>query len=313
LTKTERVAPKEHVVLFYESDEELARIAGAYLGEAVVTGSVAVVVASELHLAMLEREVTSAGFDLHQLRSSGSWITLDAAETISRLVIDGRPDPAAFESAVGELITGIAEQGRSVCAYGEMVALLWDARQVNAAIELEELWNGLGERTPFSLFCSYASASLSDPSDAHDFEAICSHHSSVVDPQTYGTELRPVRRARRAFPATPESVTQARHFVTETALAWGFAQLAQDAQLVVSELGGNAVRHAHSEFTVVISESGASIRLAVSDLSHEVPREQRPANDSSSGRGLMLVGALATEWGVEQSPDGKVVWAQLQL
>jgi anti-sigma regulatory factor (Ser/Thr protein kinase) len=312
LTKTERVAPKEHVVLFYESDEELARIAGAYLTEAVVAGSVAVVVASESHRAMLEREVASAGFDLHELRSSGSWITLDATETISRLVIDGRPDATAFESAVGELIAGITERGRSVCAYGEMVALLWDARQVNAAIELEELWNDLGERTPFSLFCSYASASLSGSLDAGDFEVVCSHHSAVVDPHTYRTGLRPVRRARRSFPATPESVTQARHFVTETALAWGFAQLMEDAQLVVSELGGNAIRHAHSEFTVVISESGASIRLAVSDLSHEVPRAQRPANDSSSGRGLMLVGALAAEWGVEQSHNGKVVWAELQ-
>jgi anti-sigma regulatory factor (Ser/Thr protein kinase) len=311
LTKTERVAPKEHVVLFYESDKELARIAGAYLTEAVATGSVAVVVASESHRAMLEREVASAGFDLHELRTSGSWITLDAAETISRLVIGGRPDPAAFETAVGELIVGIAEQGRSVCAYGEMVALLWDARQVNAAIELEQLWNDLGERTPFSLFCSYASASLSDPSHADDFEVVCSHHSAVVDRRTY--ELRSVRRARRSFPATPESVTQARRFVTETALEWGFAQLVQDAQLVVSELGGNAVRHAHSEFTVVISESDSSIRLAVSDLSHEVPKKQHPAHDSSSGRGLMLVGALATEWGVEQSRDGKVVWAELQL
>jgi anti-sigma regulatory factor (Ser/Thr protein kinase) len=313
LTKTERVAPKEHVVLFYENDTELAQVAGTYLIEAVATGSVAIVVATKSHRAMLEREVASAGFDLHELRNSGSWITLDAAETIGRLIIDGRPDPEAFETVVGEFIVGIAEQGRSVCAYGEMVALLWDARQVNAAIELEELWNDLGDRTPFSLFCSYASASLSDACDAHDFEVVCSHHSAVLDPRTYATEPRPVRRARRSFPAAAESVTQARYFVTETALEWGFYQLVQDAQLVTSELCGNAVRHAHSEFTVIISESDSSIRLAVSDRSHAVPEEQHPAHDSSSGRGLMLVGALATEWGVEQSRDGKVVWAELQL
>jgi hypothetical protein len=59
LTKTERAAPKEHVVLFYENDTELARIAGAYLTEAVVEGSVAVVVATESHRAILEREVVS--------------------------------------------------------------------------------------------------------------------------------------------------------------------------------------------------------------------------------------------------------------
>jgi anti-sigma regulatory factor (Ser/Thr protein kinase) len=313
VTNTKRVAPREHVVLFYENDTELGRTAGGYLSEALLAGSVAVVIASEAHRAILENEIASAGLDLRELNESGSWITLDAAETIGRIVIDGRPDPAAFETEVGDLIVGTAEQGRSVCAYGEMVALLWDARQINAAFELEELWNDLGERTPFSLFCSYASSSLSDPSDVDDFEMVCSHHSAVVDPHAYEAELRPVRRAVRSFPATPESLTKARHFVAETALEWGFARLLQDAQLVVSELGGNAVRHARSEFSVVISASDSSIRLAVSDLSHAVPKEQRPAHDSSSGRGLMLVSALATDWGVEQSRSGKVVWADLQL
>jgi anti-sigma regulatory factor (Ser/Thr protein kinase) len=313
LTNTKRVAPREHVVLFYETDTELGCSAGGYLSEALLAGSVAIVIASESHRALLEKEVTAAGFDLRQLTDSGSWITLDAEETIERIIVDGRPDPEAFESVVGELIIGTAEKGRSVCAYGEMVALLWETRQINAAFELEVLWNDLGERTPFSLFCSYASSSMSAPSDADDFEKVCSHHSAVVDRHTYGTELRRMRRAARSFPATPESVTQARRFVAETALEWGLAQLLQDAQLVVSELGGNAVRHARSEFTVVISESHSSIRLAVSDLSHAVPREQRPANDSSSGRGLMLVGALAADWGVEQSPHGKVVWAELPL
>jgi anti-sigma regulatory factor (Ser/Thr protein kinase) len=313
VTETKRVAASEHLVLFYENELELGRTAGAYLSDALLAGSVAVVIASESHRAILEREVTAAGLDVRKLIDAGSWIARDAAETIRDLVIDGRPDPEAFETVIGDLITRIAEQGRSVCAYGEMVALLWDARQVNAALELEELWNALGARTPFSLFCSYASSSLSDRSNAHDFEVVCSHHSGVVDPGAYATDFRPVRRAARSFPATPDSVTQARHFVTEIALEWGFGQLLQDAQLVVSELGGNAIRHARSEFTVVISESDSSIRLAVSDLSHAVPKEQRPANDSSSGRGLMLVGAITTAWGVQQSLDGKVVWAELQL
>jgi hypothetical protein len=39
-------------------------------------------------------------------------------------VIDGQPDAGAFETVVGELIEGIAAEGRAVCAYGEMVALL---------------------------------------------------------------------------------------------------------------------------------------------------------------------------------------------
>ena len=315
MTNTERVAPRDHVVLFYENDVELRLSAGAYLREALRGGSVAVVIASASHRALLEQEVAASGLDLGELSNQGSFITLDAAETISRLVIDGRPDPAAFDAVVGELIVGVASKGRQVCAYGEMVGLLWDARQVNAAVELEELWNSLGERTPFSLFCSYASSSRSDPSVAHDIELVCTHHSAVVDPDAsdLAAGLRALRRSAHRFPRELESVTKARHFVADTVLEWGFDQISQEAQLVVSELASNAVRHARSAFSVVISEADSSLRLAVSDKSHALPTKQRPANSSSSGRGLMLVAALAIEWGVEQALDGKVVWAELSL
>jgi anti-sigma regulatory factor (Ser/Thr protein kinase) len=311
--RTNRVAPGEHVALFYENETQFGLTAGAYLSKAVLAGSTVVLIGSASHRTLLEKQVASTGCNTHDLIAAGSWITLDAAETIGRLLVDGRPDRAAFQSVVGELIGGIVQQGHTVCAFGEMVALLWDARQVNAAVELEALWNELGERTPFSLFCSYVSSSSWGFSDVHDLEAACSCHSAIVDLHPHGSALRPVRRAVRSFLATLESVTQARHFVGETALEWGFARVSEDLQLVVSELGSNAVRHAHSEFTVVVSESESSIRLAVSDLSHAPPKEQRRASGSISGRGLMLVSALATAWGVEQSLDGKVVWAELHL
>ena len=219
--KIERVAPRDHVVLFYENDEELRRSAGAYLSDALLAGSVAVMIASPSHRAILEQELTVTGLDLGELHDSGSWVALDAAGTVSRLLIDGRPDPEAFESIVGEVIVRAAEQGRSVYAYGEMVALLWEARQVNAAIALEGLWNDLGERTPFSLCCSYASASLSDPFLAQMFEIVCSHHSGVVEPYRDRTQGQPSRESAQAFPALPEAVTQARHFVGDTALDGG--------------------------------------------------------------------------------------------
>ena len=48
-----------------------------------------------------------------------------------------------------------AKAEQPVCVFGEMVWLLWDAGQVNAAIEVETLWNELGHQYPFSLLCAY--------------------------------------------------------------------------------------------------------------------------------------------------------------
>jgi anti-sigma regulatory factor (Ser/Thr protein kinase) len=301
------------MVLFYESDADLRRSVGAYLGEALVAGSVAVVIASASHQAMLEQEVANAGHDLAALRVSGSWIALDAIETLDRLVVEGHPDPEAFDSVVAEAIVGAAEQGRSVCAYGEMVALLWQAHQVNAAVELEGLWNDLGERKPFSLLCSYPTSSLSDPSLAPEIEAVCSQHSGVVDSPFHRAHRESDQRLVRVFPASPDAVTQARRFVVDTAREWGLAQIAEDLQLIASELAGNAFRHAHSEFTVAISKDASSLRVAVADRSHALPEQRRPTNSSNSGRGLLLVAALSTKWGVQPSIEGKVVWAELQL
>jgi anti-sigma regulatory factor (Ser/Thr protein kinase) len=313
LTDIEQVVPREHTVLFYSSDSELRRSAGTYLSEALLAGSVAVVIASASHQAMLEQEITAAGHDLGALRSSGSWIALDAVETLDRLVVDGRPDPGAFDSVVGRVIVGATEQGRPVCAYGEMVALLWQSHQINAALDLEGLWNDLGERTPFSLLCSYATSSLSDPSLAPEIEAVCSQHSGVVDSPFHRAHRESVHRSVRVFPATPDAVTHARRFVADTAREWGLAQIAEDVQLIASELAGNTIRHAHSEFSVAISKDAASLRVAVADRSHTLPEQRRPANSSNSGRGLILVTALSTKWGFEPSAEGKVVWAELQL
>jgi anti-sigma regulatory factor (Ser/Thr protein kinase) len=312
LKKIERVSPSDHVLLFYDDEAELRQSAGAYLTDALLGGSVAVVIASAAHRAMFEHELTEVGLDLDKLTDSGSWVVLDATETLGQLLHAGRVDPEAFESVVGQLIGRTAERGRPVCAYGEMVALLWENSQVNAAVELEELWNSLGERTPFSLFCSYSAASLSDPSLAHEIEIVCSQHSHVVEsPEPLPS--RTTHRAVQAFAATSEAITEARHFAADITADWDHSLVSDDVQLIVSELASNAVRHAHSEFIVVMSDTDASIRIAVFDTSHEVAILQHPENSSSSGRGLMLVTALSSTWGVEQTDDGKVVWAQLQL
>jgi anti-sigma regulatory factor (Ser/Thr protein kinase) len=86
-----------------------------------------------------------------------------------------------------------------------------------------------------------------------------------------------------------------------------------DARLVVSELTTNAVVHAGSPFSVAVRHEGSAIRIAVHDSNPTLPvlRDGGPA--APSGRGLHLVRALTSAWGVDRSPDGKTVWAELPL
>lgn len=90
-----------------------------------------------------------------------------------------------------------------------------------------------------------------------------------------------------------------------------------DAALVVSELVGNAVRHAgvdaHEHLDVSWSISEQHLTISVEDPSDEHPVLRRAAPDAPSGRGLSIIAALAVDWGVEPTPRGKRVWATLAL
>ncbi|MGX1854821.1 ATP-binding protein [Streptomyces sp. NPDC055299] len=112
----------------------------------------------------------------------------------------------------------------------------------------------------------------------------------------------------------PESVATARRLVRTALTAWGLEELADDGALVVSELVTNAVQHARSEvIRLVISRPGpATVRIGVVDKSKAPPQRHRPGSEDDSGRGLVLVAALADDWGTDPLPWGKRVWSELR-
>jgi anti-sigma regulatory factor (Ser/Thr protein kinase) len=200
--------------------------------------------------------------------------------------------------------------------YGEMVALLWDAGNVTAAIALEALWNDLGRRLPFSLFCAYDADTMGGEDCADSFRHVCHLHSAVVDgspTRTSSDHAVLVARAEdaRSFACELPSPGLARRFVADTLRAWGLGALVADASLVVAELATNCVLHARSEFIVGVSTHDDVVRLSVRDASSALPSLRTPEPSSGSGRGLMLVGRIARRWGVELIADGKLIWAEL--
>ena len=111
----------------------------------------------------------------------------------------------------------------------------------------------------------------------------------------------------------PASVPSARRFVRVTLRSWGLEDLADTALLVVSELASNAVLHARSDFTVVLSlRADGTLRLEVLDRSSRRPAQRRHSSGAATGRGLSIVESVALEWGVDKRPDGKAVWVQLE-
>jgi anti-sigma regulatory factor (Ser/Thr protein kinase) len=117
--------------------------------------------------------------------------------------------------------------------------------------------------------------------------------------------------ARVTLPAVPESVSEARAIVAAALDGRVDAALHHDALVVVTELCANAMLHAATPFEVVVARIGADVRLEVHDGEHRLPRRKRYSDHATTGRGLLLVEALTTVAGAEQTESGKVVWAVL--
>jgi anti-sigma regulatory factor (Ser/Thr protein kinase) len=132
---------------------------------------------------------------------------------------------------------------------------------------------------------------------------------------------QPTTRARptgcpgycETLPRRPESVGTARRLVRAALAAWSLDDLADDSMLIVSELVSNAVQHARSRFirVTVTRPEAMRVRIGVVDKSKRLPEFREPHVGDDGGRGLALVGALAKDWGTDQLPWGKRVWAEL--
>ncbi len=93
---------------------------------------------------------------------------------------------------------------------------------------------------------------------------------------------------------------------------------AEAAEHLVAELAANAATHDRlpgRDFRLVLLDGGATLRIEVTDArGDDLPRRRAPAPDAESGRGLLLVEALADRWGVQPGPvPRKTVWAELDL
>ncbi|WP_162467242.1 ATP-binding protein [Streptomyces cavernae] len=119
------------------------------------------------------------------------------------------------------------------------------------------------------------------------------------------------------LPAAPASVAVARRNVRALLGDWGVPEdVSDDALLVVSELVTNAIRYAGGdEIACTLRHSPQRLRIEVEDQIQGCTRPTRlcPSPDDQSGRGLLLVGGVSTDWGVRETAEGagRVVWADL--
>lgn len=121
------------------------------------------------------------------------------------------------------------------------------------------------------------------------------------------------------LPHAPSSVAVARKRLgTELRATGVFGPVVEDANVIISELLSNALRHARplpsGQIQVTWICKGDEVEVAVSDGGAMTePRRSRPTLSSLGGRGLGIVEALSECWGVRHEDGGTTVWAVLRV
>jgi hypothetical protein len=176
--KSSPVPRNQHAVRFYESDRSLAMIVADFLNGGFDDGEPGIIVATPTQRAAVLRELSTRSVDVVELQRSETLIMLDAHDTLTTFMIDGKPDEARFMSAMSEVIER-ACKGRSDCTvriFGQMVDVLWQQDEHEAAIRLEMLWNQLAQTKSYSLLCGYAMGQFYK--DAK-LDELCAQHTKV--------------------------------------------------------------------------------------------------------------------------------------
>jgi hypothetical protein len=169
-----------HQVHFYDGEAALLPPLVKYIGTALRLGHDAMVICRpsladglsvEIHREHVQRTPFGVG--------RGTLTVRDAQAMLDKFMIDGSPDPAAFNKHVGSIFETASAQGKTVVAYGEMVVLLCERGDFAAALRLEHAWNELLSRFRFSLLCAYPTKLFSNMKGQANYSHICAAHDRI--------------------------------------------------------------------------------------------------------------------------------------
>jgi DNA-binding NarL/FixJ family response regulator len=173
-----------HVVHFYTDDGVLLDGLSSLIGESLGAGESAVAVMTRSHRSGLEKRLIAQRIDMGEAINNGRLAIYDADQALSQFMDKAGPSRERFLLQFGGIVrmarAAAVAKNKRVVVFGEMVAVLWERAQCEAAIRLEALWNELALTCPFYLCCAYPANGFPESLTSESFAAICAQHSDVV-------------------------------------------------------------------------------------------------------------------------------------
>jgi hypothetical protein len=169
----------DHIVQLFDDSQSRSHAVADFVEQGLASGERVLLVMTFVHWQEAAATLAQRGVDLHPAISSKRLVVRDAQATLNEFMRNGRPRRAPFDRAVAELVRTLASEGAPLRVYGEMVDVLAAEGDLQAAHELERLWNELGGRVPFTLYCGYSAVNFGNPATSKALHSICRAHSEI--------------------------------------------------------------------------------------------------------------------------------------
>jgi DNA-binding NarL/FixJ family response regulator len=172
-----------HEVAFYADDDSIVDGYACFIESSLKGGNAVIVVVTESHRASLLRKLEADGVDVAATIEKGRYIPLDAADTLSSLMVNDVPDPIRCTKLVGDVVIGAAKgvggHHARVVVCGEIAPTLLSKGNAEGAIKLERLWDEITRGYGVHTLCGYLSSAFPHQQADPVFQRICAEHSAV--------------------------------------------------------------------------------------------------------------------------------------
>jgi len=178
--------PGRHAVLFGRGPRAFVDDLSDTLAAAIRRGDVVAIIATEATRDGIARRLLASGCDLAAAAERGTYMSLDAMEAVSQIIVGGRLDATRVAAFVDDYERArLAVSASNVTVVGEMAALLCRDGHAETALQLERTWDDLTRGLPILTVCFYALEYFSEGSFPELFPGICAPHSAVCHATTH--------------------------------------------------------------------------------------------------------------------------------
>ena len=183
LTSLLAVGESRHTAQFHRNDLFFLDEVSQFVSSILRSGESIVVAATDQTRIGIAERLKARGMDLEAMAAQGQYVVLDAAESLLQFMRDGRPDADRLADIVGGLdrlrLSSARGPKSRLTIFGEMAALLSRNGNVEAAVEVERIWNDLTRPLPFLTVCSYPIECFEDEGSRKLFPSVCAEHWAV--------------------------------------------------------------------------------------------------------------------------------------